>query len=93
MRLTDKEISAIQTNILHFDPEAQIYLFGSRLNDLAKGGDIDVLVISKTIGFIEKVKIRTGIFEEIEEQKLDIVVKKNFNDLFVKMIQPDLQCL
>ncbi len=93
MRLTDKEISAIRTNILRFDPDAKIYLFGSRLNDFAKGGDIDILVISKTIDFIEKVRIRTGIFKEIEEQKLDIVVKKDFNDLFVKMIQPNLQCL
>jgi predicted nucleotidyltransferase len=93
MRLTEKEISVIRKNILQADPDAQIYLFGSRLNDLAKGGDIDILVISKTIGFLEKVRIRTKIFKELEEQKLDIVVKRDFNDLFVRMIQPDLQCL
>jgi predicted nucleotidyltransferase len=78
---------------LGFDGDAKIYLFGSRLNDLARGGDIDILVISGKIGFIEKVKIKSGIFKEIEEQKLDIVVKKDFNDVFVKMIEPDLQCL
>ncbi len=93
MRLSEKEISAIKNNILNFDQDAKIYLFGSRTNDKAKGGDIDVLVISDKIGFNEKLKIRTGIFKEIEEQKLDLVVKKDFNDVFVKMIEPDLQIL
>ena len=93
MRLSEKEISAIKNNILNFDQDAKIHLFGSRTNDKAKGGDIDVLVISDKIGFNEKLKIRTGIFKEIEEQKLDLVVKKDFNDVFVKMIEPDLQIL
>ena len=93
MRLSQKEISAIKNNILNFDQDAKIYLFGSRVNDNAKGGDIDVLVISNKIGFNEKIKILTGIFKEIEEQKLDLVVKKDFNDVFVRMIEPDLQIL
>ncbi|MDQ6764240.1 MAG: nucleotidyltransferase domain-containing protein [Bacteroidota bacterium] len=93
MRLTLEEISAIKKNVLHFDPEAKIYLFGSRVNDSAKGGDIDILVISDKINFTEKIKIRTGIFKEIEEQKLDLVVKKDFSDVFVQMIEPDLLCL
>ncbi|HEV8080311.1 MAG TPA: nucleotidyltransferase domain-containing protein [Chitinophagaceae bacterium] len=93
MRLSKKEISTIKKNILYFDSKAKIYLFGSRVNDNAKGGDIDVLVISEKIGFNEKAKIRTMIFSEIEEQKLDLVVKKNYNDVFVRMIEPDLQIL
>lgn len=93
MRLTKKEISAIKENILSFDEEAKIFLFGSRLNDQKKGGDIDILVISDKIGFLEKIKIKTGIFKKIEEQKLDIVVKKDFNDIFVKLIEADLKCL
>lgn len=93
MRLKEKEISAIKNNILSFDDKAKIYLFGSRVNDNGKGGDIDILVISDKIGFVEKIKIKTGIFNEIEEQKLDIVVKKDFSDIFVQMIEPDLQCL
>ncbi|MEO7960467.1 MAG: hypothetical protein ABIR19_02905 [Ginsengibacter sp.] len=42
---------------------------------------------------MEKVKIKTGIFKEMEEQKLDLVVKEDFNDVFVQMIEPQLQCL
>lgn len=93
MRLSENEISAIKNNVLHFDRQAKIFLFGSRVKDDAKGGDIDILIISDKIGFSEKLKIRTEIFKEIEEQKLDLVVKKDFNDIFVKMIEPDLQSL
>lgn len=93
MRLSAKEISAIKNNILNFDQQAKIYLFGSRTNDKAKGGDIDVLIISDKIGFNETTKIRIGIFKEIDEQKLDLVVKKNLDDVFVKMIEQDLQSL
>lgn len=93
MRLSQKEISAIKNNILNYDKNAKVYLFGSRTNDKAKGGDIDVLVISDKIGFTERLKITTGIFKEIDEQKLDLVIKKDFNDVFVKMIKPNLQSL
>jgi predicted nucleotidyltransferase len=93
MRLTKKEISTIKKNVLGFDEDAKIFLFGSRLNNHAKGGDIDILVISEKIGFSEKIKIKTGIFKEIDEQKLDLVIKKDFNDIFVKLIEADLQWL
>ncbi len=93
MRLSSKEISVIKNNIIGYDPDAKIYLFGSRTNDKAKGGDIDILIISDKIGFTEKLKITTGIFKEIDEQKLDLVVKKDLNDVFVKMIEPNLQSL
>jgi predicted nucleotidyltransferase len=93
MRLTEKEIQIFKDKILAFDNDAVIYLFGSRTNDQAKGGDIDLLVISDKIGFKEKIKIRAGIFNEIEEQKLDLIVKKDFSDTFIKVIQPQLLCL
>ena len=93
MRLTKTETDVILKQILRVDPEAKIYLFGSRVNDSSRGGDIDILVISDKIGFAEKIKIRTSIFNEIEEQKLDFVVKKDFNDTFVKVIEPELLCL
>ena len=93
MRLTKKEADVIRRQVILFDPDAKIYLYGSRVNDSAIGVDIDILVISDKIGFGEKTKIRVSIFNEIEEQKLDLVVKKNFNDTFVKVIEPELLCL
>ena len=93
MRLTQQEIQVINENILSIDPDASIYLFGSRTDDDAKGGDIDILVISKKIGFTEKVKIRTGIFERLEEQKIDLVIKKDFSGPFQQFVKPQLKCL
>jgi predicted nucleotidyltransferase len=93
MRLSHNEISAIKKNVLQFDSNAKVYLFGSRVKDDEKGGDIDILVISDKIGFIEKIKIKTGIFKEIDEQKLDLIIKKDFSHVFVQMIKPELQRL
>lgn len=76
-----------------FDSSASIFLFGSRVYDEAKGGDIDILIISEKIGFAEKIKIKTGIFKEIEEQKIDLIVKKNFDDAFVRLVENDLRSL
>ena len=46
MRITTAEHQAIRQAISEVDPEANIYLFGSRANDNARGGDIDLLIIS-----------------------------------------------
>lgn len=45
MRLTKKQIQIITEVISRFtDATASIYLFGSRLNDQARGGDVDILI-------------------------------------------------
>jgi predicted nucleotidyltransferase len=93
MRLTEKEIQIFKNQVLSFDKNAVIYLFGSRANDKAKGGDIDLLIVSDKIGFPEKIKIRAGIFNQMEEQKLDLIVRKDLDDSFVKSIENQLICL
>lgn len=42
MRLTKQEVQIIKSAILQVDPEARIFLFGSRVDDQKKGGDIDL---------------------------------------------------
>ena len=45
MRLNDSQIAAIRRVVAEqAGDEAQVRLFGSRLNDQAKGGDVDLLV-------------------------------------------------
>jgi predicted nucleotidyltransferase len=43
MHITMAEHQAIRQAITEVDPEATIYLFGSRANNNARGGDIDLL--------------------------------------------------
>ena len=85
MRISDNEKQVIVDAILQADPSAKIYLFGSRVDDTQKGGDIDILIFSNKIGFKEKLKIKTNIFHKIEEQKIDIVVAQDKNDPFIRL--------
>ncbi len=77
MRLKKDEIEAIKSAIISFDPEAKVYLFGSRVNKSKKGGDIDLIVDSKRIGFKELIKIKTKLLLALGDRKVDIVFKKN----------------
>jgi predicted nucleotidyltransferase len=79
MRLSSKQLSIIESTIRNRDPEASIYLFGSRVNDDAKGGDIDLLVISNLIEFRDEIAIRREILDEIGWQKLDLIVHPDKN--------------
>lgn len=77
MRLSPGEISAIKCAVFSFDPHAKIYLYGSRAEDHMKGGDIDLLLLSDTISFADKVSILTDIKRHLGEQKIDLMVRKH----------------
>jgi predicted nucleotidyltransferase len=76
MRLTASEITAIREEIGRLDPKAEVYLYGSRVDDTARGGDIDLLVISEALGFREVLRLRARILDRIGWQQLDIVVRR-----------------
>ncbi len=45
MRLTEEQVAAIKTEVCRLlGPEARVWLFGSRADDTAQGGDIDLYV-------------------------------------------------
>ena len=89
LRLSQEEIDTIKRSVLYVDPDATVYLFGSRTDIAKQGGDIDILIVSKTIGRKDISKIRWNFFEQFGEQKMDIVVDRgNMNSPFVRMIFP-----
>ena len=91
MRISEIEKTTIVNAILEKDKNAQIFLFGSRTDDLKKGGDIDILVQSDEIGLLEIVKIKSTIFKNIPEQKIDLLVSKsNETNRFVDFISNQL---
>jgi predicted nucleotidyltransferase len=77
MRLTPNQKSTIITAVGKQDPQARIILFGSRANDRAKGGDIDLLIISDHVGLHQEWEIRRDILDEIGWQKLDLIVRRS----------------
>lgn len=98
MRLSFKEKSAITSGIRLLFPEIElkIYLFGSRIDDSKKGGDIDLLLVtlkeSKNLLVDSKSKIKLQIYKNIPEQKIDITVAtvdEIREDVFLKSIMPE----
>ena len=85
MRLKQSEQAAIRTAIENLDACACIYLFGSRVDDSKKGGDIDLLVLSKKLSGENKRAIRMKLHELIGEQKIDIIIALDDSDPFVKL--------
>jgi predicted nucleotidyltransferase len=86
MRLSKDEVKILKNTLYTLNSDAKLYLFGSRLYDNKKGGDIDLLIVSKT--FTKKLlrKLRVEFFKYFGEQKLDIIVDDgNFSNPFHKI--------
>lgn len=80
MRLTPAQIEAIRSSANEvFGTGVQVWLFGSRVDDSKRGGDIDLLVrpaspgaassLSSKLRFLGKLEARLG------EQKVDVVIE------------------
>ncbi len=86
MRLANEDQSAISDTIRQADADAMIYLFGSRTDDAAKGGDIDLLVLSKKINLIMKLDILAQLHQKLGERKIDIAVYPDTTRPFPRMV-------
>ena len=77
MRLSEYEIAQIKSIVAdHFGPDARVLLFGSRVDDRRRGGDIDLLVessLSAEEAFRAKVECLTDLHLALGEQKIDLV--------------------
>ncbi len=78
MRLTDKQIASIRQAALEaFGSDTRVTLFGSRVDDQKRGGDIDLLVQPSRIEQPLVCKLRfLGLLErDLGERKIDVVVE------------------
>jgi predicted nucleotidyltransferase len=87
MRISEVEHQVIRRTIADIDPEANVYLFGSRANDNAKGGDIDLLVISQKIRLMEKLALLAKLHQKLGEQKIDLIVFPDLSKAFARIAQ------
>lgn len=74
MRLTTNEIHLLKEKLASLSKEAKLYLFGSRVDDAKRGGDIDLLVVSTELTKKDLRKLRVAFFKGFGEQKLDILL-------------------
>ena len=86
MRLKEQEKEKILSIIHQKDPTARVYLFGSRVDDEALGGDVDVLVISPIIGERERYRLRWDLIEAFDEQNVDLAISKDGKEPFIRLI-------
>ncbi len=87
MRLSQEHIMILKSKLNSLASDAKLYLFGSRVDDTKKGGDIDLLIVSKTLAKKDLRLLRIDFFNNFGEQKLDIVLDDgSFKDPFVKYI-------
>lgn len=79
MRLLPHEREVIKQSAQEcFDSDVVIRLFGSRLDDSSKGGDIDLLIETHLTNPAEIVKAHhrfvSRIYSELGEQKIDVLI-------------------
>jgi len=87
VRLSHDEVLLLKSSLEKLSTEASLYLFGSRVDDGKKGGDIDLLVVSKKLEKKDLRKLRLDFYEKFGEQKIDIILDNgNFEDPFVKLV-------
>lgn len=85
MRLTTDQIQAIRDAASStFGDRAAVWLFGSRVDDAKRGGDIDVLVrpvpTADDEPFARKIRMLILLERVLGARKIDVVVEKA-NDL------------
>ncbi len=86
MRLSKKYRDVIKAKFKEFFKEGDIYLFGSRVDDNKRGGDIDLYFILKDHSnlFEKKIKFLSRVKKELGEQKIDIIFNQDKDRLIEK---------
>jgi uncharacterized protein len=74
--LDASEIRTIREEVNRMDSEAEVYLYGSRVDERSRGGDIDLLVMSDRLGFRDVLRLRRRILDRIGWQELDLAVRR-----------------
>lgn len=80
MRLTKEQLRILREEARRvFGAEATVRLFGSRLDDTARGGDIDLLIETpQALSPAEQVERRTRyvarLYRALEEQRIDVLI-------------------
>lgn len=82
MRLTTDQIEAIRQRIhSHLGADARIWLFGSRVDDSRRGGDVDLYVEPETQpGLAARLQCKSAIADALDLD-VDLIVQQPGRDL------------
>ncbi|WP_445372614.1 nucleotidyltransferase domain-containing protein [Methylomonas sp. HW2-6] len=81
MRLSQSQVQAIRESVLcNFGEDAHAWLFGSRVRDDEKGGDIDLYIEVQAQSAADlitsKLKFLRYLHKRLGDQKIDAVLRK-----------------
>lgn len=82
MQLSENQVEAIRRTVAEtFGTDAQVWLFGSRVDDSKCGGDIDLLIrpdpaISDNL-LLRKIRLLVQLELALGELKVDIVIEQS----------------
>ena len=84
MRLAEESKNAIIASVCQYFSQAEkIILFGSRVDDSKRGGDIDILVqtpVSAALAFEEKLQTVAALQLKLGEQRVDLLTTSGIDD-------------
>lgn len=96
MRLQQKEIQAIIRIAKEiYGDGVKVYLFGSRLDDKKRGGDIDLLVRTETgkQGVLARIRMLSRLKQYLGDQKIDIIGDHEDNLVVREALENGLQLI
>ncbi|MGZ8256391.1 MAG: nucleotidyltransferase domain-containing protein [Gallionella sp.] len=81
MRLSDTQRSIIRSSVAqNFGADAVVWLFGSRVDDSQRGGDIDLYIESASDNAAQlidaKLNLLVALQQQLGEQKIDVVIRR-----------------
>lgn len=77
MRITPMQLQAIHQQIhQYFGDSATVWLFGSRLDDTQKGGDVDLYVETGPCCLLDELRCKISL-EECLDIPVDLVVRQS----------------
>ena len=78
MRLSAEAVHVIQEAFFRVFEKGELYLFGSRVNDTRKGGDIDLYIVADHRDRLgeKRIEFLTQIKRHIGDQRIDLVIDR-----------------
>ena len=84
MRISQDEILSIRKAIQTRDPLATVSLFGSMVDDQARGGDIDLLIRSNHLTLSDRLDSACELEDALGLRKIDLIIDNGRPNAFVR---------
>lgn len=76
MRVDENQLAIIEDTLKNRISDAVIYIFGSRADDLKRGGDLDLfLITNQSFSLRDKIHILAQLESKGIQRKVDLIIK------------------